>query len=81
MEITAGMVKELRNRTGVGMMKCKAALKESLIKRLAPVATRRKALAADPSGVDTVLARGAEAAREVASRTLEQVRRMMKIER
>ena len=29
MEITAAMVKELRERTGAGMMDCKAALKES----------------------------------------------------
>jgi elongation factor Ts len=29
MEITAAMVKELRDRTGAGMMDCKAALKES----------------------------------------------------
>jgi tryptophanyl-tRNA synthetase len=65
----------------IGCRDCKAALKESLIRRLGPIAARREALAADPHGVDTVLARGAEAAREVASRTLEQVRRTMKIER
>ena len=29
MEVTAAMVKELRDKTGVGMMKCKAALAES----------------------------------------------------
>ena len=29
MEITAGMVKELRERTGAGMMDCKKALTES----------------------------------------------------
>jgi elongation factor Ts len=29
MEITAGLVKELRDRTGIGMMECKKALEES----------------------------------------------------
>ena len=29
MAITAGMVKELRERTGVGMMECKGALTET----------------------------------------------------
>ena len=30
MEITSGMVKELRDRTNVGMMDCKKALQDSL---------------------------------------------------
>jgi elongation factor Ts len=31
LEITASIVKELREKTGVGMMDCKAALKETMV--------------------------------------------------
>jgi len=66
---------------GIGCRDCKAALKESLVRRLAPISERRNALAADPAAVDRILADGAERARTVAASTLGDVRRAMRIER
>jgi elongation factor Ts len=55
-EITAGMVKELRERTGAGMMECKAALSESegdAERAIDLLRTRGLAKAAKKSGRET----------------------------
>jgi tryptophanyl-tRNA synthetase len=64
----------------IGCRDCKAALKESVKNRLAPIAERRADWLARPDEVQAILARGAEAARAVAASTLAEVRRAMRIE-
>jgi len=66
---------------GIGCRDCKAALREELDARLAPLRARRTELAADPGRVTEILARGAERATEVAEATLREVRRAMGIDR
>jgi len=63
----------------IGCRDCKGALKQSLTGVLAPIEERRRAWAGEPERVDAILARGAEAAREVAAGTLAAVRRAMRI--
>jgi tryptophanyl-tRNA synthetase len=63
----------------IGCRDCKAALKESLARRLTPIAERRDVLAKEPEKVRAILARGAERARETASETLADVRKAMHI--
>ena len=65
----------------IGCRDCKAALKESLTERLAPIAERRKALEAAPERVDAVLAEGAAKARKVAASTMDEARRAIRINR
>ena len=59
---------------GIGCRDCKAALKESLLRKLSSLAERRAPLEKDPEALRTILARGAERARNVASQTMDQVR-------
>jgi len=66
---------------GIGCRDCKAALRESLQVRLAPIAARRTELAADPESIEQILRSGADVAREAAARTLYEVRRAMRIDR
>jgi tryptophanyl-tRNA synthetase len=54
-------------------------LKESLQRRLGPIAERRDAFARDPQRVDQILARGAERARSAAAQTMTAVRKAMRI--
>lgn len=65
----------------IGCRDCKGALKEQLGLAMAPIAERRAELEAQPRGVEEVLARGAEAAREVARATMHEVREAMGIRR
>jgi tryptophanyl-tRNA synthetase len=65
----------------IGCRDCKAALRESVLRELAPIAERRRALAADPAQVERVLDEGAAAARAAAAATMARVRRVMRIER
>jgi tryptophanyl-tRNA synthetase len=65
----------------IGCRDCKAALRESVLRELAPIAERRRRLAADPSQVERVLNEGAVAARAAAAATMAKVRRVMKIAR
>ena len=65
----------------IGCRDCKAALHENLLIELGPLHERRAELAADPDRVTGALSRGAESARKVAGRTMDQVRRAMRIQR
>lgn len=65
---------------GIGCRDCKAALKENLLARLAPIGERRAEFAADPERVAEILAAGADKARQVANETMRDVRRAMKID-
>jgi len=66
---------------GIGCRDCKGALKESLVARLGPIRERRVELEAEPGKVDEILSRGAEHARVLAGRTMDRVRRAMRIQR
>jgi tryptophanyl-tRNA synthetase len=65
----------------IGCRDCKAALRTEIERRLAPLRARRAELAADPTRVEAILARGAERARTVAAETLDGVRRAMHLTR
>ncbi len=58
----------------IGCRDCKAALKENLLARVAPIAERRAELEKNPEGVRSILDRGAAHAREVAGETMREVR-------
>jgi len=62
---------------GWGCLDCKRVLTDGMVATLAPIRERAAQLEADPSGVDRVLKRGAERAREIAGETLQGVRRRM----
>ena len=59
----------------IGCRDCKAALKDSIGRRLEPITARRAELSADPGRVDRILERGAEEARTVARQTMSDVRK------
>ncbi len=67
-------------RTGeLGCVSCKGELAERMNAYLAPVRERRRDVV--ESGVEPILARGAERARDVASRTLADMKRAMRLTR
>lgn len=72
-------VKDHYRRGGLGDMKCKKFLIKVLDKRLDPIRARRKEYEKDIPEVFNILKRGSEAAREVAAKTLDEVRGAMKI--
>ncbi|RMH40927.1 MAG: tryptophan--tRNA ligase [Deltaproteobacteria bacterium] len=59
---------------GIGCKDCKTALADNIVSHLAPIQARKAQLAADPDGVADTLARGAARAKEIASRTMAEVR-------
>jgi len=60
-----------------GCRQCKKKLFENLWVRMEPIQQKRKALEADTTGLEDLRVRGAEAARKVASKTIEDVHRLM----
>jgi tryptophanyl-tRNA synthetase len=69
---------EERCRRGqVGCVPCKNRLAEAIDRALAPVRERRRELATRPGLIEEISARGAARAREVAARTLAEVREAM----
>lgn len=62
---------------GIGCVDCKMALGDNIIEHLGPYRERREALRADPDRVAAILSRGAEAAREVARSTMDEVRKRL----
>jgi tryptophanyl-tRNA synthetase len=62
---------------GWGCIDCKQALMEPMMAELTPIRTRAQALVADPDGVRSTLAAGAERARTVARKTMAEARRLM----
>ena len=72
-------VKDHYTRGGLGYMKCKKFLINVLNDRLDPIRERRHALEQDIPAVYEMLRKGSEAAREVAARTLHEMKDAMKI--
>ncbi len=61
----------------IGCVACKKELARAVNSAMEPVRERRRELAAEPDAVKRILAEGAEKAREVARRTMEEVRQVL----
>jgi tryptophanyl-tRNA synthetase len=61
-------------RAGIGCVECKTLLAKNLNRHLEPFRAKRAELAARPGAVEEVLNDGAERARKIARRTMEEVR-------
>ncbi|KYO64552.1 tryptophan--tRNA ligase [Thermovenabulum gondwanense] len=75
-------VKELEEsckNAKIGCVECKKRLADLLVKFMEPIRERRISLEKNPELVNDILNTGAKKAREVASKTLEEVREAMKI--
>lgn len=59
----------------IGCASCKKQLVEFLTAAMAPLSEKRRAISSDTKIVDDILADGAVRAREVAARTMEEVRK------
>ena len=70
-------VAEKCRTAGWGCLDCKRRLADAMIETLAPIRSRAEELKRDPAAVDAVLARGAERAHAIASRTLGEAKRRM----
>lgn len=73
-------MKDHYKRGGLGDITVKKRLLEVLLAELDPIRTRREQFAKDPAYVMRILKEGSEAARKVASQTLKEVRKAMKID-
>lgn len=73
-------MKDHYRRGGLGDVAVKRRLLEVLSAELDPIRARREEFARDPAGVMLILKEGAEAARKVASQTLTEVRKAMRID-
>jgi len=62
---------------GIGCLECKAPVIEAVLKELAPIQERAKALTEDPDTVKNIIADGCEKARELARETMRDVRGSM----
>lgn len=63
----------------IGCVDCKKILADNMIQWLAPIHERRKALSSDQKRIVQIMEQGAEKAREIASQTMEEVRKTMMI--
>jgi tryptophanyl-tRNA synthetase len=66
-------------RGGLGDVKCKRFLEAILQEKLEPIRQRRKEFEKDIPAIYDMLRKGCEDAREVAAKTLDDVRKAMKI--
>ena len=73
-------LKEHYQRGGLGDMKCKKLLNAVLNDRLEPMRQRRRELQQDIPEVYNILKKGTEQAREVAAKTMDEVRHAMRID-
>lgn len=64
---------------GIGCVECKKQLMERMIQRLDPIYRKRQELIAQSGLVDEILEHGAKAAREVAQKTMQDVRGAMRL--
>lgn len=70
-------VREGCSTAGIGCVDCKTALADNIIEHLQPYRERRAALLAEPDKVHTILTEGTRRAREVAQRTMAEVRKKL----
>ena len=76
-ETTQNWVQTGCRTAGIGCLDCKKPLIEAITAELAPIQARAREFSEDRARVDTILAEGAEQAREQASATLIEVRQAM----
>ncbi|MGB9866389.1 MAG: tryptophan--tRNA ligase [Bacillota bacterium] len=74
-----GEIEQSCRSASIGCVQCKRELAQAIIDFLAPIRERRHKLEQNPHIVDEVLEQGAVSARQVASKTLEEVREAIKI--
>ncbi|RLA82957.1 MAG: tryptophan--tRNA ligase [Deltaproteobacteria bacterium] len=67
-------------RAGIGCVDCKRVLTENLLRDMAPLQQRRADFAQRLRDVREILQEGSRRAREIASRTMEEVRRAMSVD-
>ena len=79
-EITVEHVAMQCRRAGWGCIDCKKVLFDSMEQELSPIRTRAAELKADPQSITERLDAGAEKARQVAQRTMTDVRAAMGLE-
>jgi tryptophanyl-tRNA synthetase len=65
---------------GIGCLDCKGRLLEHMLPRLAPIRERRQQVADKPKEIVEILREGSRRAREVAKRTMDDVRRVVPLE-
>ena len=73
-------MKDHYRRGGLGDMKCKKFLNQVLNQHLEPMRQRRHEFEQDIPEIYNILKKGTEQAREVASRTMDEVRKAMRID-
>ena len=74
-----GWVQEGCRSAGIGCLDCKQPVIEAVLGELKPIQARAAELEAEPERVTEVIARGSEAAREVARETMDEVREVMSL--
>ncbi len=79
-EETRAKVWEGCTTAGIGCIECKSWLADSIVREIAPIQERRRALEADPERVDAILWDGSARARQRAIQTLQHVRQAMGLE-
>ena len=72
-------LKEVCQKGQIGCVECKKHLANLIISKMEPVHQKRKALEKDPTIINDILKNGADRARLVAEKTLEEAREAMKI--
>ncbi len=63
----------------IGCVDCKKILADNMVRKLAPIHEKRKALASDRKRIEEVLHHGSETAGKIAAQTMDEVREAMKI--
>ena len=74
---TRDMLAEGCRTAGIGCIDCKQYVVDAVCEELKPIQQRAKEYLDDLAGVDSIINEGCEAARDVASDTMEEVRKVM----
>jgi len=76
-EALKSWVREGCTTAGIGCLECKQPVIDAVLKELAPIQERARALAEDPDSVRNIIADGCERARDLARETMRDVREAM----
>jgi len=75
-----GWVREGCSTAGIGCLECKQPIIDSVLAELGPIQERAQEFETDPGRVRAIINEGSEAARDMARKTLEEVRQVMGLE-